>query len=179
MKKNVRALVALGCALVAAVALAVMFLGTSDEDRIRKVLAELTKTVAAKEGDTLISRAARVKGKLGDLVDDDVRVHVEELSVDVRGREKLETEAIRAGLLYQKADCDLSSLSIKIDPQRTTATVDAVAVVSASGGERESLRVGGGRVDKRDVHFLLRRDTDWKIATIDVAPRAEDTERQR
>ncbi len=166
MKKWV---VALLCVAVGAVALGVMFFRTSDEERIRKVLVDLAGTVAVKEGDTLISRAARVKGKLPELVDDDVRVNVPELSVDVRGRRKLEEDAMRVGVLYQKADCELASVSIKIDQsdgESTTATADAVAIVTAtSGGER--------RVDRRDVHFLLRKDASWKIATIDVAPRRE------
>jgi hypothetical protein len=40
--------------------------------------------------------------------------------------------------------------------------VDGVALVTAiRGGER--------KVDKRDVHFLLRKDGAWKVSTIDVA----------
>jgi len=45
--------------------------------------------------------------------------------------------------------------------------VDALAVVTGErGGER--------RVDKRPVHFLLRKDGDWRITTIDVAPARAD-----
>jgi hypothetical protein len=162
-----RWLVALACAVVASVALYLTFFRSSDEDRIRKVLGELAKVVAVKDGDTIISRTARVRGGLEGIVDDDVRVNVAELNIDVRGRAKLEENAIKAGLLYQSADCALTSVSIKLDPQATVATVDAVALVTASrGGER--------RVDKRDVHFLLRKDGGWKISTIDVAPRRDD-----
>jgi ketosteroid isomerase-like protein len=159
--------VVLLCVAVAGVALAIMFTRTSDEDRIRQLLRDFAKVVAVKDGDTLLSRGARVKGGMKDLVDDDVRVNIAELSVDVRGRAKLEEDAMRVGLLYQKADCEFSSLSIKVDQGGTVATVDAAAIVTAtgrSGGER--------RVDKRDVHFLLRKDANWKIATIDVAATA-------
>lgn len=162
-----RWMVVLACAVVASVALYLTFFRSSDEDRIRKVLGELAKVVAIKDGDTIISRTARVRGGLKEIVDDDVRVNVAELNIDVRGRAKLEEDAIKVGLLYQSADCDLTSVSIKLDPQATVATVDAVALVTASrGGER--------RVDKRDVHFLLRKDGDWRISTIDVAPRRDD-----
>lgn len=153
------------CLAVAGVALGVMFTRTSDEDRIRKVLQDFAAVVAVKEGDTVLTRGGRVKGSMKELVDDDVHVNISELSLDVRGREKFETSAIKAGLLYQKAECDLTSLSIKVDPGATVATVESVAVVAASGG-------GEHKVDKRNVHFLLRKDAEWKIATIDVAPKA-------
>mgnify|MGYP001156165517 CR=1 FL=1 len=160
-------MVALACAVVAGVALYLTFFRSSDEERIRKVLGELVEAVAIKDGDTIISRTARVRSGLRKIVDEDVRVNVAELSIDVRGRDKLEEQAIKVGLLYQSAACSLASMSIKLDPQATVATVDAVALVTATrGGERQ--------VDKRDVHFLLRKDDDWKISTIDVAPRRDD-----
>jgi long-subunit acyl-CoA synthetase (AMP-forming) len=160
-------MIAVACAVVASVALCLTFFRTSEEERIRKVLDELTMVVAIKEGDTILSRTARVRSGLQPIVDDDVRVNVAELNIDVRGRAKLEEDAIKVGLLYRSADCDLTNVRIKLDPQATVATVDAVARVTASrGGERQ--------VDERDVHFLLRKDGDWKIRTIDVAPRRDE-----
>jgi hypothetical protein len=47
------------------------------------------------------------------------------------------------------------------------AQVDAIARVTASrGGER--------KVDKRSVHFLVRKDGDWNVSTIDVAAPKDD-----
>jgi len=159
--------VVLGCAIVASVALWLTFFRASDEDEIRKTLSELTKIVAVKEGDTLLSRMARLRSRMKDVVDDDVRVNVAELNIDVRGRHKLEEDAAKAGLAFQSADCALTSLNVKIDPAGTLAQVDAVALVTASrGGER--------KVDKRDVHFLLHKDGDWKVSTIDVAVPKQD-----
>jgi hypothetical protein len=154
--------VVVACAAVASVALWLTFFRASEEDQIRKTLGELAKIVAVKEGDTILSRTARLRSRMKDVVDDDVRVNVSELNLDVRGRHKLEEDAAKVGLMYQSADCDFSNLSIKVDPQGTVATVDAVAVVTASrGGERKA--------DKRDVHFLLHKDGGWKVSTIDVA----------
>jgi hypothetical protein len=156
------------CLGVASVALWLTFFRDSDEDRVRKVLTELVKTVMVKEGDTLLSRTARLRSHLKDIVDEDVRVNVAELSLDLRGRAKLEEGAAKAGLVYQTADCEFApnSLVIKLDPAGTVATVDALALVTATrGGERQ--------VDKRDVHFLLHKDGAWKITTIDVAPRKD------
>jgi hypothetical protein len=159
--------VILGCALVASIALYFTFFGSSDEDRIKKTLSDLGTIVAVKEGDTLLSRMARLRSRMKEVVDDDVRVNVSELHLDVVGRHKLEEDAAKAGLVFQNADCAFTNLSIKIDPERTLATVDGVALVTANrGGER--------KVDKRDVHFLLRRNGDWKITTIDVAPKQEE-----
>ena len=154
--------VILACVVVASIALWLTFFQASEEDRIRKTLGELAKNVAVKDGDTILSRTARLRSRMKEVVDDDVRVNVAELGIDVRGRHKLEEDAAKAGLMYQSADCELASLSIRVDPAGTVAQVDAVALVTAKrGGER--------KVDKRDVHFLLHKDGDWKISTIDVA----------
>lgn len=158
--------VAAACALVASVALYLTFFAASEEDRIQKVLRELAAIVSVKEDDTLLSRAARVRSRMKEVVADEVHVNVPDLGIDVRGRTKLEDDATRAGLLYQKADCDFTNVSIKVDPAGTMAQVDAVATVRGSrGGER--------KVDQRDVHFLIRKDGGWKISTIDVATRSD------
>ncbi|MBX3219470.1 MAG: hypothetical protein KF795_03055 [Labilithrix sp.] len=162
-----RWMVALACAAVAAVALWVTFFRASEEDRIKQTLAELATIVAVKDGDTLLSRMGRLRSRMKEVVDDDVRVHVAELNMDLRGRHKFEEDATKAGLVFQSADCTFANLSIKVDPDGTVATADGIALVTAvRGGER--------KVDKRDVHFLLRKDGSWKISTIDVAVPAAD-----
>lgn len=150
------------CVLVAAVAIWLTLFRASDEDRIRTTLGELAKIVAVKDGDTLLSRLARLRSRMKEVVEDDVRVNVAELGLDVSGRQKLEEDAAKAGLMFQSADCAFTNLTVRVDPGGTLATVDALALVTANrGGER--------KVDKRDVHFLLRKDGAWKISTIDVA----------
>jgi hypothetical protein len=162
-----KALVALGCALVAAVALYFTFFGDSDEERIRKVLSRLAKTVAVKKDDNVLSRTGRIRSELGAIVDDDVRVTVPELSVRSNNRKQLEDDAARAGLLYAEADCEFANVTIKLDEGATFATADGAALVSGiRGGER--------RVDRRDVHFLLRKDGAWKITSIDVLPQQHE-----
>ncbi|HVH42266.1 MAG TPA: hypothetical protein VM925_07970 [Labilithrix sp.] len=160
--------VALACALVAGIALWLTFFHASPEDRIKKTLNELAKIVSVKDGDTILSRTARLRSRMKEVVDDDVRVNVAELGIDVRTRHKLEEDAAKAGLMFQSADCVFANLAIRIDPAGTLATVDGLALVTANrGGER--------KVDKRDVHFLLRKnDGDWLVTTIDVAPPKPD-----
>lgn len=155
------------CAAVAAVALWLTVFRPSEEDRIRRVLDRFTKAVAVKQDDNILSRAGRVNSELKETVADDVYVDVADFSVRVTNRKDLAENATKVGLLYNSADCELTSMTIKIDESATTAKVDALAVVTGErGGER--------KIDKRPVHFLLRKDGTWKITTIDVATSRAD-----
>ena len=150
-----------GCLVVAAVALYLTFFRPSDEDKIKKCLSDFAKTVEVKEGDTILSRTSRMRTKMKDFVDEDVSVSVQELAISSRGRKKFEDDAAKAGLMYSDATVDFVGTKLKLDPGGNVATVDTTAVVSAKrGGERQG--------DRRDVHFLLRKDGDWKITSIDV-----------
>jgi len=156
-----------GCAAVAAVALWLTVFRPSEEDRIRKVLDRFTKAVAVKQDDNILSRAGRVNSELKETVADDVYVDVADFSVRVTNRKDLADNAIKVGVLYNAASCELTSMTIKVDDSATTAKVDALAVVNGErGGERKT--------DKRPVHFLLRKDGTWKITTIDVATSRQD-----
>lgn len=159
--RNRRWAVAAACGVVAAVALYFTFFGKSDEDQIRKALTTLTKSVAVRENENPIARLARIKSDLKDVAADDVAVDVRELDIRVTGRPKLAENATQVAAVYTSASCDLGSLTIKIDPTGNSAKADAVAEVSGvTRGERRS--------DRRDVHFLLRKDGGWKITSIDV-----------
>lgn len=153
--------VAAGCALVAAIVVWLTLFRASDEDRIGKTLSRLVRAVMVKEGDTIISRTARIKSELKDTVDDDVRVDVPDLGIRVTGRKALVEKAAQAGLFFTSADCELVGSKIQIDESATTAKVDTTAVFTGvRGGER--------RVDRRYVHLILRKDGDWRVTTIDV-----------
>lgn len=155
------------CAAVAAVALWFTAFRPSEEDRIRKVLDRFAKAVAVKQNDNILSRAGRVKSEMKETVSDDVFVVVPDLNIRVTSRAALAEDATKAGMVFQSADVDLTSMTIKVDESSTSAKVDCLAVVNGSrGGER--------RVDKRPVHFLLRKDGDWRITTIDVATSREE-----
>lgn len=154
------------CVLVGAVALWLTLFRASDEDKVKTVLSDFAKIVAVKDGDTILSRTARLRSKLEGVVEDDVLVTVPELHVDVRGRRKLEDDAARAGALYQSAHVEIVTQTLTIDPAGTVATVDATALVTA-------VRGGDRRIDRRDVHFVLRKDGGWKISTLDVSPARE------
>jgi hypothetical protein len=156
-----------GCAAVAAVALWLTVYRPSEEDRIRKVLDRFAKAVAVKENDNIIARAGRVNSELKETVADDVYVDVDDFNVRVTNRKDLAENATKAGLMFTSADCELTSMTIKVDDSATTAKVDALALVTGS-------RNGERKVDKRPVHFLLRNDGSWKITTIDVGTARQD-----
>lgn len=150
-----------GCAVAAAVAIWLTLFRPSEEDRIRGVLSRFAKAVAVKRDDTILSRAGRIKSELKETVSDDVHVDVADFGIRVSTRKDLAEKAIQAPAVYTTADCELTGMTIKVDDSRTSAKVDALALVTGErGGER--------KVDKRPVHFLLRNDSGWKITTIDV-----------
>jgi hypothetical protein len=126
------------------------------------VLDRFAKGVAVKTDDNILARAGRVKTELKETVADDVYVDVADLNVRVTNRQALAEAAMKASMVFTSADCELTSMTIKVDDSATTAKVDALALVTGvRGGER--------KIDKRPVHFLLRKDGTWKITTIDVA----------
>ncbi len=159
------AIVAL-CALLAALVVGFTVLRPSEEDRIRKTLDRFTKAIAVKPDDNPLSRMGRLKSELKETTSDDIYVVVPDYDVRMIDRASLVENATKIPAVYQTAECELSGMTIKIDEAATTAKVDATAIVTGMrGGERKT--------DKRGVHFLLRKDGDWKITSIDVAPRAE------
>lgn len=155
------------CAAVAAVALWLTVFRPSEEDRIRQVLDRFAKAVAVKPNDNIIMRAGRLKSELKETVADDVYVDVADLDIRVVNRQSLAENAAKASMVFTSADCELTGMTIKVDESATTAKVDALALVTGErGGER--------KVDKRPVHFLLRKDGTWKITTVDVATSRAD-----
>jgi hypothetical protein len=156
-----------GCLAAAAVALWLTVFRPSEEDKVRKVLDRFAKAVAVKQDDNILARMGRLKSELKETVADDVYVVVPDLNIRVTSRATLVENAAKAGLVFQTADCDLTSMTIKVDDSATTAKVDALALVTGTrGGER--------KVDKRPVHFLLRKDGEWRITTVDVATSREE-----
>ena len=149
--------VAAACALVASIVLYVTVFRSSEEDRIREVVNRFTKVCEVKANDNVLMRAGRLQSTFEETVDDGVRVDIEELGMGISGREKLVENGTRAAGLYNEATIELSDIKIKIDDSKTTAKCDAVAQLKTKD-----------RSDKRDVHFLLRKDGGWKITTLSV-----------
>lgn len=156
-----RWMVAAACAVVGAVVLWFTLFRASEEDQIKMTLGRLVKTVMVKEGDNVISRTARIKSELAEIASDDVRIDVPDLHIATTGRREIVEKAAQAGVVFTSADCELTNMRIQIDEGATTAKVDALAVFTG-------VRRGERRIDRRDVHFLLRKDGHWRVTTIDV-----------
>lgn len=156
-----------GCAAAAGVAIWLTFFRPSEEDRIREAIARLGVAVGVKDGDTMLSRLGRLRSESKEVVDDNVSVDVPEYHVRLAGRDRFVEDAAKIPMLYQTAHVEFTGHVIKVDDAKTSAKVDATAIVTGT-------RQGERKVDKRPVHFLLRKDGQWKITTIDVAAPSED-----
>ncbi|AKU99674.1 hypothetical protein AKJ09_06338 [Labilithrix luteola] len=156
-----------GCALVAVVVLWFTLFRPSEEARIQKTLDRLAKAVSVKADDNVIARAGRLRSELKEIATDDVSVDVREISLDVTGRDKVVDGATKAQMVFNSAAVELTSMTIKVDDAKTMAKADGVAIVTGDrGGER--------KVDRRDVHFLLRNDDGWRVTSIDVRSASSD-----
>lgn len=164
MSTREKALAAAAIVIVTAV-LAFFLSRPSDEDQVKRTLDRLASAASVREDDNILARAARLKSELKETVDDDVRVDVPELGLRVTGRKKLVEDAAGASAVFGQASCALTQVKVQLDPSKTAAKADAVALVTATrGGER--------RVDRRDVHFLLRKDGAWRVTSVSVLPEA-------
>lgn len=156
-----------GCVVAAAIALWLTAFRPSEDDRIREVLGRFTKAMTIRREENILSRTGRVRSELKEIVTDIVYVDVPDLDIRTTSRVALGENAVKATLVFSSADCELTGITVKIDDAATTAKVDALALVTGErGGER--------KVDKRPVHFGLRKDGSWRITSIDVAPSRAD-----
>jgi hypothetical protein len=85
------------CAVVAAIALYLTFFRASDKDKIERCLADFAAIVTVKPNDTILSRTARMRSRMGDVARDDVQVTVSELHLDVAGARSSKTTRRRSG----------------------------------------------------------------------------------
>lgn len=164
-----RALPALALALVAAALVYVFFVRGSDEEAIRAQLARICETVRVREGSqNPLFYAARVRDGFAEVFDADVSVRGEELGGHVAGRRALADTAVGLAQRFQRAECELSDLDVRIDDARVSAQVAATARLTALGGD------GVPRRDERAVTFLVhKRDGTWRVATLTLWPRRD------
>jgi hypothetical protein len=160
----------IGAALVAfAATIYFVFFAGSDEEKIRTTVDRLAHAVEVRADDTnALTRAARVKRALDDLVDEDVRLSVPELGAR-QGRSGLVELGSQVTLAYSKVTIDPHDLTIKLDPSKTTAKVGGRATV------RGTTSMGDDRRDERAFDLLMRKDGgSWKVTSITVWPPGEE-----
>lgn len=147
-----------GCVLVGALALYLTLFRTSDEDRVRAVLQRFTAACAIKADDNALARAGRLRSTFAETTTADVRVDVDEPRLALAGRDALVEAGTRAPAVYGQASIELGAVRVRVDEGKVMATADALALLR-----------GPDRSEKREVHFLLRNDGGWRIATVAVA----------
>ncbi len=155
--------------VVAGIAIAVyaLFLGSTDEDRIRELLDRLEESVQVHEGEfNIIIRGSRVKKAFSTIFVKDVTFGIPDLQSRGSGRNALVGLAAQAPRLYRTAVVDLGGLNIKIDAQAMSAAAfgDASLVGVRQGGQAER--------DQRTVSLRLDKiDGNWLVVSLDVSPR--------
>ncbi len=156
-------------AAAAAIAIYFAFFSTSDEQKIKNVLAHLAKAVrVTEEGKNPILRAARVHSDFVDVFQEQVVVHIPEMPAMKQGRAELEGTATQASFLFRTADVELGTVDVKVDDAHTSAKASATATL------RATRRDGSPEQGPRAVNFLLRKDDGvWRITSLTVWPDGE------
>lgn len=159
--------------IVAGILIAVyaIFFTTSDEDRIRELLDRLETAVAVKEGTTNpVVRHAALKKAFRTIFTKKVSFEIPELTHVESGSDALAKVATQAPTLYQEASIDLAALKIEVDSEGLSAVAfgDALLTGVRRGGQLER--------DVRDVSIRLDKiDDEWRIVSVSVSERSDDT----
>jgi len=155
--------------LGAAIAAYALLLGPSDEQRVRYQLTRLATslTVSDDTGTNPIAHLAHVNSEFAEIFDEDVRVHIPELTSLGQGRGELARIAAQAPMQFRSLKVSFEDVSIKFDGSGRDAHVEATANL------RATRRDGGDASDRRAVTFqAVKRDGSWRISTVQVWPSA-------
>jgi hypothetical protein len=147
--------------------LAWVFLGDSDETKIRARLDELANAVETKPDENMAFRALRLKGVFEEGLEPGAALRAPELP-DTNGLKDLTTLAAGVPRFYGDLDVSIGETDTHIEPAANEARVTAgVTVTGTIGGEL--------RRDKRVVRFTLRkRDGEWRVSFIEVEPKTHE-----
>ena len=140
-----------------------VLLRSSDEQRVLAAFARSVQTVSVKEGDTPLSRLARINDTFKETLGENATVRVAELGVAASGRKRAAEAAAHAGTVYQSAQADIVRVDTRIDDAKQNAKLTATVVVTGSVG-------GNRRVDTREVNVLLHKGDGWRITSLEVLP---------
>ena len=133
----------------------------SEEQKIRKVVQRLARTVEPHPSANPILEFARIKSEFDELLTERVEVAIPELCDIPSARKDLAQAAVQAGSRFGVADIELIDIVIKVDDAKLRADVDTTASFrrSTSALSRE----------ERRVHFSLRNDDRWRVSSINVS----------
>jgi hypothetical protein len=160
-----------GAAVAGVVALVyAVFFWPSEEDAIRKVVLRLADAVEVKDAaQNPAIRMLHLRSELAEVLSEEIRADIPELSEPLQGRREITALAAAAGNRWATARVSLDSMRIEIDKPSKHATVRATATLTASehGGQL--------RRDTRATTFELDQvDGRWWVTSIGVARSTKD-----
>jgi hypothetical protein len=160
-----------GIVVLAAVALlgvlAWIFLGDSDEAKVLARLDEIASAVRTRSDENLAFRALRLRPIFEESFEPGATLRAPELQ-DTSGVKELTALAASVPRYYGELDVSIAETDVHVEKAANLARVTAGVTVTG--------RVGGElRRDKRVVRFsLVKRDGDWRVELIDVAPKTHE-----
>jgi hypothetical protein len=138
----------------------------SDEERIRARLEQLEESVALhSEAQNVAVRSLQLRGGFSEIFEPDVRARIPELGSGRHSRDELVALAAQSSSYFQNLDLQFEDLEIRVDDTSRRASVDSVAVLTATRrGQAEPRR------DERSVHFdfFNHEEHGWRIAAVRV-----------
>ena len=149
------------CAAITAIVVGVVVLVPTEEDKVKKTVERFAKAVEPHPQANPAFELGRINDTFKDVLADHVEISVPEIPQVPSDRKQLAALAMQGGARYGEVDIGISDVTVKLDEGKTTAQVDCTAELREKGGR--------ARKDKRRVHFFLRNDDHWRIATIHVA----------
>jgi hypothetical protein len=144
-----------------------LFFGESDEAKILARLEELASAVETKQDENMAFRALRLKPIFEEGFEPGALLRAPELQ-ETSGVKALTAFAASVPRFYGELDVSIGETDVHVEPEANQARVTAgVTVTGRIGGEL--------RRDKRVVRFtLVKRDGEWRVELVDVAPKTHE-----
>jgi hypothetical protein len=144
-----------------------LFFGDSDEAKILARLDELASAIETRSDENMAFRALRLRPVFEEGFEPGALLRAPELA-DTSGVKELTALAASVPRFYTELDVSIGETDVHVEPAANQARVTAgVTLTGRIGGEL--------RRDKRVVRFTLtKRDGEWRVELIDVAPKTHE-----
>lgn len=142
-------------------------LGDSDEAKVLARVEEIANAVRTRSDENMAFRALRLRPIFEEGFEPGATLRAPELQ-DTSGVKDLTALAASVPRFYGELDVSIGETDVHVEKAANLARVTAGVTVTG--------RVGGElRRDKRVVRFtLVKRDGEWRIELIDVAPKTNE-----
>lgn len=151
-------LIAIGLALIGWA----IFGRETDEEAVRRRLAELSATLAIDPSEGLVVRGLRLRGDLPEYLTTDAAFHVPEAGGDM-GRGEVIASATAAATRWPSAQVGWSGVEVTLD-RRGGAHVEGLAELTRQG------EAGVRSTERRVVMEWSKGEGAWKVRALEVRP---------